>query len=223
MRGMSLWPVVLVGVGCAQPAATIAPAPASSVFSADGGPGLSVEGTDGGAPVAQQPVPGVLAELLAAAPKREPSATDPDGGTLIGTETNVKPDGSAENSLGSQGLAPNVRGKKPSVVESGAVEVQGWPARVAERTARAQVYYPLTTRCRDAQGNILPADAIALKFRVDEDGNIVPSTISAIAANSQHKSAADCMRRELSALVFRGPAAYRGLTSTLRATIPSVD
>ncbi len=222
MRAVSL-AIAVVGLGCSQPEVTIAPAPISSVFSADAGPGLSAESLDGRAPVAREPEPGVLAELLAAAPKHAPTSTDPDGGTLIGTETNLKPDGPSDNGLGPQGLAPKVRGRASSVVESGTVEVQGWPARVAERTARAQVYYPLTTRCRDALGKILPPDAIVLKFRVDEDGNIVPSTISAVAADARYESAANCMRRELSALAFRGPAAYRGLTTSLNATIPSVD
>jgi hypothetical protein len=103
------------------------------------------------------------------------------------------------------------------------VEVQALPAHAAERMSRAQVYHPLVMRCRDADGKILPPDAIVLRFRVDEDGNIVPSSISAIAADPRHEAAANCMRRELSAVAFRGPAAFRGSPTSLRATIPSVD
>lgn len=224
MRGLPLVGVVLVGVACAQPAPTAAPVPASSVFSADVGRGLSfVEGSDGGAPLARNPEPGVLAEVLAAAPKTMPSATDPAGGTLIGTETGVKQDGAAENALRSKGTANSGRGPKSMSIESGTIEVQALPAHAAERAARAQIYYPLVTRCRDAEGHILPADAIVLGFRVDEDGHIVPSSISAIAADAKHESAANCMRRELSAVAFRGLAAFRGSTTMLHVTIPSVD
>ncbi len=224
MRGLPLVGVVFIGVACAQPAPTAAPVPASSVFSADAGLGLSVvESANGGPPVARSPEPGVLGEILAAAPKNMPSATDPDGGTLIGTETGVKQTGAAENTLGSKGTANGARAAKLMSIESGTVEVQGLPAHAAERLARAQIYYPLVTRCRDAEGHILPPDAVVLRFRFDEDGNIVPSSISAIAADSRHENAANCMRRELSAVAFRGPAAFRGSTTSLRATIPSVD
>jgi hypothetical protein len=120
-------------------------------------------------------------------------------------------------------MATGGRVAKSTLIESGTVEVQGLPAHAAERAARAQVYYPLVTRCRDADGRILPPDAVVLRFRVDEDGNIVPSSISAIATDPRHESAANCMRRELSAVAFRGPAALRGSATSLRATLPSVD
>jgi hypothetical protein len=224
VRGLSLLGVVLVGVACAQPTPTAAPMPASSAFLADAGPGLSVvEASNGGAPLARSPEPGVLAEILAAAPTSMPSATNPNGGTLIGTETDTKPDQSSLNTLGSKGMASGPRVPKSMSIESGVVEVQGLPAHAAERTARAQFYYPLVMRCRDTAGQILPADAITLRFRVDEEGNVVPSSISAIAADPRHESAANCMRRELSAVAFRAPAALRGSPTTLRATIPSVD
>jgi len=198
--------------------------PASSVFSPDSGMGLSVvEGIDGGPPLAKQPEPGVLQEILAAAPKQLPSATDPDGGTLIGTETGAKPDDAAANTLGSNGSSPAAQGPKSALIESGLVEVQALPGHALERTSRAQVYYPLVTRCRDAEGHILPPDAVVLRFRVDEDGHIVPSSVSAIAVDPKYESAANCMRRELSAVSFRGLAAYRGTPISLKATIPSVD
>jgi hypothetical protein len=165
----------------------------------------------------------VLAEILAAAPKELPTSTNANGGTLIGTDTGAKQDDAAENTLRSKGIATTGIGGKSALIESGTIEVQALPPHAAERTARAQVYYPLVTRCRDAEGHILPADAIMLRFRVDEDGNIVPSSISAIANEPRHESAANCMRRELSAVAFRGPAAFFGYATTLRATIPSVD
>jgi hypothetical protein len=224
LRVVRVWPLVgVVGFGfaCSQPAPTAAPAPASSVFSADAGVGLSVvDGADGGPPLAKEPERGVLAEILAAAPKELPKPTDADGGTLIGTETGA--DGVA-NPLGTKGTLAMAHGKKATMIESGSIEVQSLPAHAAERTARAQIYYPLVMRCRDADGRILPPDAIVLRFRLDEDGNIVPSSISAIAVDPRHESAANCMRRELSAAAFRGPAATRGSSVSLKATIPSVD
>jgi len=188
----------------------------------DAGMGLSVVGgADGGLPLATEPEPGVLEEILSAAPKTPPKPTEPDSGTLIGTETGEK-EGPGTSSFASK-AASATRGSKSSLVETGIIEVQALPAHAAERTARAQIYYPLVMRCRDAEGHILPPDAIVLRFRVDDDGNIVPSSISAIAVDPRHASAANCMRRELSAAAFRGPAASRGFPSSIKATIPSVD
>jgi hypothetical protein len=223
VRQLPLVGVVIVGAACTQPAPTAAPMPASSVFSVDAGMSLSViDGTDGGLPLAQQPEPGVLREILAAAPKKIPASTDPDGGTLIGTDTGAKQDDAAGDGLKTKGLS-SAKEAKSALIESGLVEVQALPGHAAERTIRAQVYYPLVTRCRDADGHILPPDAIVLRFRFDEDGNIVPSSISAIPADPKHESAANCMRRELSAVAFRGLAAFRGTPISLKATIPSVD
>lgn len=222
VRGLVLAGVVFVAGACTQPAPTAAPMPASSVFSREAGLGLSVvDGADGGPPLAQHPEPGVLAEIVAAAPKTLPVATDPDAGTLIGTETGVKADDGSPNALGSKGTGGRLA--KSTTIESGVVEVQGLPAHAAERILRAQIYHPLVNRCRDTEGRILPPDAIVLRFRINEDGNIEPSSISAIAADPRHENAANCMRRELSALAFRGPAAFRGSATSLRATIPSVD
>ena len=224
VRGLLLVGVVFASGACTQPAPTATSRPASSVFSPEAGGGLSVvDDADGGPPLAQHPQPGVLDEILAAAPKKMPASTDPDAGTLIGSDTGIKADESAENALGSKGTPTAARSSKGAVVESGPIEVQGLPAHAAERMSRSQVYHPLVNRCRDADGHILPPDAIVLRFRINEEGNIEPSSISAIAADPRHESAANCMRRELSALAFRGPAALRGSAPQLRATIPSVD
>lgn len=219
--------LLLVGVGlgfaaCAQPAPSAAPAPATSVFSPDTALRLSVgDGADGNSSLAQAPTPEALEEIIAATPKNAAASTGPNGATLIGTETDVKEERPSENALGSKGSGN--KAKKSMVVESGTVEVQALPAHAAERLSRAQVYHPLVMRCRDPEGRILPPDAIVLRFRVDEDGNIVASSISAVAADARHEAAANCMRRELSAVAFRGPAAFRGTPTSLRATIPSVD
>lgn len=222
MRGLLLVGVLLGIAACAQPAPTAAPAPATSVFSPDTALRLSGgDGADGNSHLAHAPTPGVLQEIIAATPKNPVFSTGMNGATLIGTETDVKEEPASENALGSKGTGN--KAKKSMVVESGTVEVQALPAHAAERLSRAQVYHPLVMRCRDADGRILPPDAITLRFRVDEDGNIVASSISAVPADPRHEAAANCMRRELSAVAFRGPAAFRGTPTSLRATIPSVD
>lgn len=214
--------IVMGFAACAQPAPTAAPPPATSVFSPDMALRVSVgDGADGNSSLAQAPTPGVLQEILAATPKNAAASTAPNGATLIGTETDVKEDGPSENALSTKGSGN--KAKKSPVVEGGAVEVQALPAHAAERLSRAQVYHRLVMRCRDTDGRILPPDAIVLRFRIDEEGNIVPSSISAVAADKRHEAAANCMRRELSAVAFRGPAAFRGTSTSLRATIPSVD
>ncbi|HRI64558.1 MAG TPA: hypothetical protein PK156_09965, partial [Polyangium sp.] len=76
MRAVLLTGVVFVVGACTQPAPTTTSRPASSVFSPEAGGGLSVvDGADGGPPLAQHPEPGVLDEILAAAPKTLPAST----------------------------------------------------------------------------------------------------------------------------------------------------
>lgn len=224
LRAVRVSPLIglaVLGVACSEPPPTTAPVLASSVFSADAGMGLSaVEGFDAGPSFAKEPEPGVLGEIVAAVPKKTLTATDPDGGTLIGTETGVKESEVAKNNLGSKDPAPKA---KSAMVESGPMEVQALSPHGVERMARAQIYHSVVTRCRDSAGRILPADAIVLGFRIDEEGTIVPSSISAIANDPKHENAANCMRRELSAVAFRGLAASRGTASKFTATVPSVD
>ncbi len=221
--------VVVVGAACAEPAPSAAPRPATSVFSADAGAGLSVAALlDGGLPFAKAAEPGVLDEIVAASPKALRKNTGPDGGTLVGTETKTETKdeqaADAEAALSSKepGVLP-LRADKPFLVKGGNVEMQGLPAHAIERATRAQLYYPLVMRCRDLDGKILPPDAIVLRFKIDEEGSIAPSSISAVAVDPRHESSANCMRRELSATPFRAPAAARGVATHVRATIPSVD
>ena len=220
-------------VACtSEPAPSPAPPPraASSVFSPEVAARLPLaEAEDGGAPVAKAPVPGVLEEILAAASKSRAPSTGPDGGTLVGTETGVRDeareastdlDGGADASSSSS----SPRAAKRIQIQEGSPEVhEGIPSPAVERAARAQLYHPLVTRCRDEGGKILPPDTIVLRFKIDVDGYIVSSSISTSATEPRYEAAANCMQRELSAAAFRAPAAARGVATWVNATVPSVD
>lgn len=162
--------------------------------------------------------PQALADMLNEVPKTAPAPTDPDGGTLIGSDT-----GAATTASPITTSEPPVRSKK-GTVQLGTVAVQTDMASPAiERESRAQLYFPLVTKCRDKAGKILPPDAILLEFTIDVDGYIVPQNIAATATDPAHKAAAECMRRELSGLPFRGPPGARGQTAQVKMTVPSVD
>ena len=60
-------------------------------------------------------------------------------------------------------------------------------------------------------------------FDFNDDGYIVPQNVSATAQSPVHRAAADCMRRELLGLPFRGPAGARGQQAQVKMTVPSVD
>lgn len=157
-------------------------------------------------------------DFLKAAPSSAPAPTDPDGGTLLGAAT-----ATAGASSPITVEEPPKRSAK-AVVQLGTVAVQSEMASAAlEREARAQLYFPLVTRCRGKDGKILPPDAILLEFTIDADGYIVPQNISATATSAEHTAAAKCMRRELSGLPFRGPSGARGQTAQVKMTVPSVD
>lgn len=178
----------------------------------------SAEATDAGPATSATVDPLALDDFLKAVPGSPPAPTDPDGGTLLGTDSGA-PDGGSAVTV----EEPPQRTKK-GVVQLGAVAVQAEMASPAlEREARAQLYFPLVTRCRGKDGKILPPDAVLLEFTIDVDGYIVPQNISATAVAAEHRDAAKCMRRELSGLPFRGPAGARGQTAHVKMTVPSVD
>lgn len=175
-----------------------------------------------GSPQASSTVdPEALRDLLRAVPTADPGPTDPDGGTRIGSDTGAP----ATASPVTVELPPQ-RAKK-ATVQLLDLDVQADMASSAiEREARAQLYFPLVSRCRDEDGKILPPDAVLLDFSVDADGYIVPHNITATAidaGNAAHRAAAECMRRELSGLVFRGPPGARGNGTQVKMTVPSVD
>lgn len=172
----------------------------------------------GGPASSAAPDPEALADLLRAVPSAAPGPTDPDGRTRVGSDTGAPATASPITME-----QPPQRAKKVNV-QLGDVDVQADMASPAiEREARAQLYFPLVTRCRDRAGKILPPDAVLLEFSIDADGYIVQQNISATAVDPVHRSAAECMRRELSGLVFRGPPGARGNGTQVKMTVPSVD
>lgn len=229
--------VLVALVACTSEEQAPAPLPlpspraGSSVFSPEAAARLPLaEPEDGGAPVAREAVPGVLEEILAAAPKASATPTGPDGGTLVGTETGVREqareaggglDGGVDAAAASAAIS---RVGKRIQIQEGSPDVhEGIPSSAVERAARAQLYYPLVTRCRGADGKVLPPDTIVLRFKIDVDGYIVPSSISTSGTEPRYEAAANCMQRELSAAGFRAPAAARGVATWVNATVPSVD
>lgn len=175
------------------------------------------EVTDAGAAASATVDPLALDDFLKATPAAPPSPTDRDGGTLLGSDTGLPASSAAAVE------EPPAR-PRTGVVQLGAVAVQTEMASTAlEREARAQLYFPLVTRCRAKDGQILPPDAVLLEFTIGSDGYIVPQNISATAVRREHEEAARCMRRELSGLPFRGPPGARGQAAHVKMTVPSVD
>lgn len=168
-----------------------------------------------------------LAELIAAAPKQRPPTTGAEGASLVGTETGEKP--SKEPEVPKKDAAPSPSGSadappQKQKISVGLLSIQRDMASPSiEREARAQLYWPLVQRCRDKAGKILPADAILILFRIDEDGYIISSSISATPSKPEFEDAASCMRRELSVATFRAPPAARGMPTGVTMTAPSVD
>ncbi len=164
--------------------------------------------------------PNALAELLAAAPK--PSSEPEAQKSRLGSDTKLP------EAPPSEPEAKHEKVFKPRVsVERGTIDVP-LPNPAIERTARAQLYWNLVQRCRDPQGKILPPESIRLHFKIDSDGFIIPSTILATPNDQKGESselmeAAHCMRRELSKVTFRAPAASRGTPTPVGARVPSVD
>jgi len=212
---------------CKEPAeAPPPPRPASSIFSPEAASRLPLADVgDGGALAPREPMPGVLGEIVAATPSAARTSTGPDGGTLVGTETGVAAEDPGASGTNDGGVdASASKGTRGPTIAEGKPEVHaGIPSHAVERAARAQLYHPLVKRCRDVDGKILPPDAIELRFNIDVDGTIVPTSISALAVDARHQAAANCMLRELSATPFRAPAASRGVVTTVTATVPSVD
>jgi hypothetical protein len=207
--------------GCAEPEPSPQPRPPTTAFSPQAVPQAAPAARgDSGAELQTTPDPTALEEILAASPKAGARPTGPDGGTLVGTVTDADAGPADAAAPAPDAALPKAEAR----VLAGEPEVQpGLPSPAIERAARAQLYYPLTTRCKDRDGKILPPDAIVLRFRIDPDGYVVPSSISAIATDPRHEDAANCMRRELGAATFRAPAASRGAGTSVNITLPSVD
>lgn len=160
--------------------------------------------------------PSALDEIVRAAPHERPAPTL-DGGTLVGTDTGAPPSDDKESAR------PKDDSARPSVAVGRPVVQPVMSNPAIERAARAGLYFQLVTRCKDPEGKILPPDSIRIKFGLDADGLIDPSSVVVTAIDKRFQDAATCMRRELSTSAFRGPAGARGQAATIDATVPSVD
>ena len=205
------------GCGKAEPR----PAPASSAAASGGfDRDAWTRNADAGSGEPAVPTtadPAALAEIVGAAPRSgaRPS-TGPDGGTAIGSDSGVPGDASAP--------IVSIEPEGAPVVRVGALRQEpNISAPAIEAAARAQIYWGLTQRCRDAEGKILPPEAVRLFFRVDPDGYLIPGSIVATPRLDAHAAAAQCMSRELSATSFRAPPGARGAAHVLVADVPTAD
>lgn len=206
----------LSGAGCDSSGAHSEPGPAPST-SAWGRAHAPNAAASSGLAVPGPPNESALTELLANVPELREDTTGPDGGTLIGSTTDVAEDDSPNEE-------PAGESRSKAVVKLGTAKKQpGLSSAGIERALRASLYYELVQRCRGPGGNLLPAEAIKLQFTVAADGTIAPSTIAVTAEAPEHRDAASCMRRTLSAVSFRGPSSARGQTTDVTALVPSVD
>lgn len=216
--------ILLTGPACSQPSggATGGPLPTSSAAPTASWSRQAFSPASAGTHTTEPPVissvdPDALDDLIAAAPKALRRPTGADGGTVIGSDSGVPAEAVASAS------APPEAHRTPTVVVGAPTVQPGMPDPSIERASRAQLYWNLVQRCRDPQGKLLPPDAIRLRFKIDVDGFIVPSSIIATADDPRFKDAAHCMQRELSTAPFQAPAANRGSEGSINATVPSVD
>jgi hypothetical protein len=201
-----------------QPGATGSVAGGSPVFGREAFAPPAGDAGGGELPVPTKADPAALDEILAAAASRGAAAPPPRGG-LVGTDTKVP--GEAGAAGGASQTADTPRSSK---IHVGKVIVEpGMSTPSVERSARAQVYWPLVQRCRDREGAILPPEVVHLAFQLDRDGYVVPATIRAAPKDPRFADAARCMARELSITTFRAPAAARGLPQDVFMDVPSVD
>jgi len=183
-----------------------------------GATSLSAE-SDAGLAVTDDASAAALDEILAAAPRERPGPTGADGGTRVGTTTQLP--SAQPPAPGASASAPPARSARVDVGAPTAEPAMASPA--IEREGRAQLYWNLVQRCRGEAGEILPPDAITLSFTIDAAGYIQPSTIVATPNDPRHDKAAQCMIRELGAASFRAPPSARGIATRVVATVPSVD
>jgi hypothetical protein len=149
--------------------------------------------------------------MLAHIPK-----ADADADSLVGTETGVDmPDGGTTDTY-----PPRKKSDKQRVLGLAIVER---PSSSTEKMLRATVYWALVQHCRAPDGSILPGESIELKFRIDGNGHIEPTSVSASAKDPKYQAASECMVRELIAAPFRAPTVAHGATTNVVALVPPVD
>jgi hypothetical protein len=168
------------------------------------------------ASVPSTPDPRALAEILAAAPHLPPAGDPRAPDARIGSDTGVHVDAGAADASATPAKGPRVHVGKLTIEP-------GMSTPAIERAARAQLYWPMVQRCRDAGGAILPPEVVHLTFHLDRDGYVIPASILAVAKDAAFADAARCMARELAAAAFRAPPGARGLPEDVSMDVPSVD
>lgn len=145
---------------------------------------------------------------------RIPTAS-PAGESLVGTDTGVDvPDGGTDT-YPVKKRRPDKHVLRLDIVER--------PSASTEKMLRSSVYYPLVQHCRAPDGSILPGESIELKFMIDGNGHIEPTSVTASAKDPKYQAASECMVRELIAAPFRAPTVAHGATTKVTALVPPVD
>ena len=198
--------MLLSGCGRSEELVTEGPKPVGpGAFSRQSAPATLSSGDAARPPSSAESEPAALLEIIAAAP-----ADSAPADVLPGSAP--RPAAASPKSRASIDL-----GAEPMVMEPGIAS----PA--IERALRAGLYWDLVQRCRDAEGKLLPPDAIDLAFTVEADGSIAKATVTATARKREHDAAAECVRREVGASTFRGPLPENGMATRVATTVPSVD
>jgi hypothetical protein len=190
------------------------PIPASSAWAGASASGLVAESMSARA---ERGDPDALAELVRAASARAATSAaplrTPGGDTRLPGSGDV--DLAASDPHSRAGVGPAASASAPRVAGAGNDAI--------ERSARAQLYWELTQRCKDEHDAILPPESVEVMFDVDDEGYLVTSTISAIAKSPPFERAALCMRREVARSGYRAPPAARGAVTHIKLWVPSTD
>lgn len=175
-------------------------------------PGVEAQTSTTATPSSMQVTPAddpqALGEVLGKLPAPLPRTSA--SGTLVGTPT-LAEEGAPEPNVLSE---TSMISMQPNLKTSNAG---------GERDLRATLYFDLVNQCRDEDGEILPANAIEIDFRVDSGGLIDRSSVRARALEPQYEAAAQCMVR-----VIRTGSVNFGSTRLdepmrVKALVPSVD
>jgi hypothetical protein len=165
--------------------------------------------------VAHEPDPRVRAQIVAAAPDGSARPTGPDGGTLVGSKTDVE---------GTAAVLPAPADSREQPGRSGPVRVEPLVSSPAlERAARAQVYWTLAQKCTTSDGKLPPPESIVLSFTIAGDGTVDPTSITVRSDDPALAPVVDCVLREFAATPFSVPAARGSARSTVLIAWPSVD
>lgn len=92
-----------------------------------------------------------------------------------------------------------------------------------EKDLRATLYFDLVDQCRDEDGQILPAEAVEIEFRVDPSGAIDRSSVRASSERPEYEPAARCMVRVIRTADARFAPVRLDEPTRVWAFVPSVD